>query len=120
MARNKRSAYTLWGLIAGFVEIGETFEETVRREAMEEVSLKVKNICYYKSQPWGFSDTEMIGFFAELDGDPEVIVEEDELSEARWFDFDALPPRTSDISIGYELIEAVRRGEYRKYLKANQ
>ena len=52
---------------------------------MEEVGLKVKNIRYYKSQPWAFSDTEMIGYFAELDGDDAITLQEDELSEAGWF-----------------------------------
>ena len=48
-------------LLAGFNEIGETIEETVKREVMEEVGLQVKNITYYKSQPWSFSDTLLLG-----------------------------------------------------------
>lgn len=116
MARSKRSAYTRWGLIAGFVEIGETFRDTVHREAMEEVGLQVKNVSYFKSQPWGFSDTEMIGFFAELSGSDKIHLQEEELSEARWFSFDEIPHSISDISIGYELIEAVRSGRYKDYL----
>ena len=57
-----------YALIAGFTEIGETLEETVQREVMEEVGLKVKNIRYYKSQPWSFSSTLLCGFFCEVDG----------------------------------------------------
>lgn len=54
-------------LIAGFAEIGETIEDTVRREVMEETGIHIKNIQYYKSQPWAFSNTLLIGFFCELD-----------------------------------------------------
>ena len=54
--------YKKYALIAGFAEIGETIEETVQREVMEEVGLKVKNLRYYKSQPWSFSDTLLFGF----------------------------------------------------------
>jgi NAD+ diphosphatase len=61
-----------FALIAGFTEIGETLEETVHREVMEEVGLKVKNLRYYKNQPWSFSDSLLVGFFAELDGSPEI------------------------------------------------
>ena len=50
----------------------------MRREVMEEVGLRVKNIRYYKSQPWAFSDTEMVGFTAELDGDDTICLEEEE------------------------------------------
>lgn len=77
-------------MVAGFVEIGESFEETVKREVMEEVGLKVKNIRYYKSQPWAFSDTEMIAFFVDLDGDDEVTIQESESAEAEWFSRDEL------------------------------
>lgn len=56
--------YKRYALIAGFTEIGETAEETVHREVMEEVGLKVKNIRYYKSQPWGFDSNLLMGFSA--------------------------------------------------------
>ena len=58
-----RDNITYYALIAGFTEIGESIEETIRREVMEEVGLKVKNIRYYKSQPWSFSETVLMGFF---------------------------------------------------------
>ena len=103
MSRYKGRAYRGYALIAGFVEIGETFEETVRREVMEEVGLKVKNIRYYKSQPWAFTDTEMIGFFAELDGDDAIRLQEDELSEAGWYCRDEIPEDVSSISVGSEM-----------------
>ena len=69
-----------FALIAGFTEIGETVEETVHREVMEEVGLRVKNLRFYKSQPWSFTDTLLMGFYCELDGACEdVILDEVEL-----------------------------------------
>lgn len=103
MSRYKDSPYRGYALIAGFVEIGETFEETVRREVMEEVGLKVRNIRYFKSQPWAFSDTQMIGFFADLDGDDTIVLQEDELSEAGWYHRDEIPDDELTISVGSEM-----------------
>ncbi len=71
-------------LLAGFCEIGESAEATVRREVMEEVGLKVKNIRYYKSQPWGFDSNMLFGFYCDVDGSDEIILDTDELSKAGW------------------------------------
>ena len=103
-------SYRNWALVAGFVEVGETFKGAVRREVMEEVGLKVKNITYYKSQPWSFSDSAMIGFFAQLDGDGTISLQEDELSEAKWFTRDEIPEMSSQISIGQEMIMLFKNG----------
>lgn len=112
MSRYRGRAYRGYALIAGFVEIGETFEETVSREVMEEVGLKVKNIRYFKSQPWAFTDTEMIGFFAELDGDDTIILEENELSEAAWYHKNEIPDDEVTISVGSEMKMAFKYGTF--------
>ncbi len=103
-------AYTNYALIAGFVEIGESLEQAVRREVKEEVGLKVKNIKYYKSQPWPFSDTILAGFYAELDGDDTITLEEEELSLGVWVNRGDIPPAERNISLTSEMQEAFRIG----------
>lgn len=83
--------YKHYALIAGFAEFGETIEDTCRREVMEEVGLKIKNLRYYKSQPWGLSSSLLFGFYCQLDGEDSITLDEKELSAARWFDIDNLP-----------------------------
>lgn len=110
MLRYAHGTYRHFALIAGYVEVGETFEECVRREVMEEVGLKVKNIRYYKSQPWAFSDTVMIGFTAELDGDDTIRLQEEELSEAGWYTRDQMEDYSPCISVGHEMMRAFKSG----------
>ena len=100
-------------LIAGFAEIGETIEETVHREVMEEVGLKVRNLRYYKSQPWSFSGTLLFGFFCDVDGDDTLTVDHEELSMAQWFDRDKITGQGNDISLTNEMMMAFKRGEWR-------
>ena len=97
--------YKDYALLAGFAEIGETIEETVKREVWEEVGLHVKNIRYYKSQPWPHSSSLLFGFFAQLDGDDETIqLEEEELSIAVWMHRDDLPMEADHVSLTNEMI----------------
>lgn len=100
-----------WALIAGFVEIGETLEDTVHREVLEEVGVRVKNLRYYKNQPWSFSDTLLTGFYCELDGDDAIRLQEDELKEGVWMARSDIPDRSGEISLTAEMIERFRRGE---------
>ncbi len=110
LTRYAGGSYKNWALVAGFVEVGETFKGAVRREVMEEVGLNVSDIVYYKSQPWSFSDSAMVGFFAKLDGDSTITLEETELSEAQWFSREDIPDMPSDISIGQEMITYFKNG----------
>ena len=110
MSRYAHGTYRRFALIAGYVEVGETFEECVRREVMEEVGLKVKNIRYYKSQPWAFSDTVMVGFTAELDGDDRIRLQEEELSEAGWYTRDQVIVYEPCLSVGHEMMAAFKAG----------
>lgn len=116
--RVSTNPYRGYALIAGFVEIGETFEDTVHREVLEEVGIKVRNVRYYKSQPWAFSDSEMIGFFAELDGDDSIVLQEDELSEAGWFTREEVPDETMMNSIAAELKMVFKYGSMENFYKA--
>ena len=84
MSKYAGRAYTNYALIAGFTEIGESAEQTVAREVMEEVGLRVKNIRYYKSQPWSFSDTLLVGFFCDLEAPDEIRLDRNELALAQW------------------------------------
>ena len=102
-------SYTRYALLAGFTEIGETIEETVKREVMEEVGLRVKNLTYYKSQPWSFTDTMLFGFFCELDGDGEdVTLDTDELALAEWFEREDIPVKFEDCSLTNEMMLAFK------------
>ena len=100
-----------YALIAGFNEIGESIEDTVRREVMEEAGLRVKNLRFYKSQPWVFTDTLLMGFVCELDGSDKITVQESELAEANWHLRSELPEDHSHISLTGEMIEQFRQGK---------
>ena len=104
-------AYTRFALIAGFLEIGETAEEGVAREVMEEVGLKVKNIRYYKSQPWGIAGNLLLGYFCDLDGDDTIAIDENELSMAGWYDRHNLPAEDDGISLTREMIRIFGEGK---------
>ncbi len=103
-------AYTRYALLAGYAEIGETIEETVHREVMEEVGLRVKNLRYYKSQPWGVDGNLLMGFFCDVDGSDAIHIDENELSMAAWYSRDALPAHDDGFSLTREMIGIFENG----------
>lgn len=103
--------YTRYALVAGYTEFGETLEDTVKREVMEEVGLKVKNLRYYKNQPWAFSDSILVGYWAELDGSPQIRLDETELSTAIWMAPEDIPDDFTDLSLTHEMILLFKNGK---------
>ena len=111
LTRYRGRPFKKYALIAGFNEIGESIEDTVHREVMEEAGLRVKNLRFYKSQPWVFTDTLLMGFVCELDGSDKITVQESELAEAAWHLRSELPEDHSNISLTGEMIECFRQGK---------
>ncbi len=93
-----------YSLVAGFLDFGECLEEAVEREVMEETGIRVKNVRYIGSQSWPFPSQLMAGFTADYAGG-EVVVEEKELEDARWFPLNALPTLPPRRSIARYLID---------------
>ena len=110
LTRYRGRPFKKYALIAGFNEIGETIEQTVHREVLEEAGVRVKNLRFYKSQPWVFTDTLLMGFVCELDGSDRITVQESELAEASWHLRSELPEDHSHISLTGEMIEQFRLG----------
>jgi NAD+ diphosphatase len=105
LARSKRfKPSDMYSVLAGFVDPGESFEECVRREIREEVSIEVKNIQYFGNQSWPFPDSLMIGFTAEYKSG-EISIDNDEIDEAGWFSVSELPRIPRKISIARQLID---------------
>ena len=100
--------YKRYALIAGFTEIGETAEETVQREVFEEVGLRVKNIRYYKSQPWGYDANLLLGYFCELDGEDKITLDESELAVAEWVHYRDISDDEEGLSLTREMMTTFR------------
>lgn len=102
-ARNFRG--TFYGLVAGFLEPGETLEECVYREVMEETGLRIKNLKYFGSQPWPYPSGIMVGFTADYESG-EIKLQSEELSAGAFYDRDHLPEIPRKLSLARKLIDA--------------
>lgn len=103
LARSPHYTKGMYSALAGFVEAGESIEQCVHREVAEEVGVQVRDLRYYGSQSWPFPNSLMIAFSAEWDGG-EVVPQESEIEDARWFPIDALPMIPPRFSISGHLI----------------
>ncbi len=112
LARGNHFPAGRYSLVAGYVDAGETLEETVIREVKEEVGLDVRNIRYYKNHPWPLSGSLMVGFIAEADDQQPIVIDHNELADAAWYSRDELPDHySSKISISGEMIARFKNGE---------
>lgn len=105
------SGISYYALVAGFTEIGETLEQTVAREVMEETGIRVKNIRYYKSQPWGVADDLLAGFFCEADGSLDIVRDESELAVAEWKYREEVVLQPDQLSLTNEMMTIFKNGE---------
>jgi len=115
LTRYAGRSYRRYALIAGFVEIGEAVEDTVRREVLEETGLQVGELHYFASQPWAFSQSLLLGFFADLAGPDQVSLNDGELAEAVWFERQQVPESANTLSLTATMMEAFRNGQDKKY-----
>ena len=104
-----RTGYAHNALVAGFAEIGETLEQTVEREVMEETGIRVRNIRYYKSQPWGMAQDLLMGFYCEADGDGEIRMDEKELKYAEWVKREDIVLQPNALSLTNEMMDTFRK-----------
>ena len=94
----------MYSALAGFVEAGESCEETVMREVKEEINIQIKNIRYFGSQSWPFPNSFMIGFLADYD-QGQISINQAELEDAQWFDKQHLPLIPPPFSIARQMID---------------
>ena len=111
LTRYQGRPYQNLALIAGFCETGETIEDTLRREVQEETGLTVCNLRYYKSQPWPFTQSLLMGFFCDVEGSREIHTDLTELAEANWYQRDKIPYTDNGISLTGEMIRLFQQGK---------
>ena len=125
LAQGKHYAGNFYSLIAGYLEIGESLEQAACREALEETGLHIRDLAYFGNQPWPFTDTQMVGFFARADDREPIRLQEEELRDAVLLAFthddkvlvekamvtrDDMPVTAPGISIASAMIDAWRKG----------
>ncbi|MBI2312606.1 MAG: NAD(+) diphosphatase [Betaproteobacteria bacterium] len=106
LARSPRFVPEMFSALAGFVEPGESLEETAHREVREEVGVEIANLRYFASQSWPFPHSMMIAFTADYAGG-ELKPDLNEIEAAGWYEVDALPMLPHRVSIARRLIDAV-------------
>ena len=109
-----RTGYAHNALVAGFTEIGETLEQTVEREVMEETGVRVHNIRYYKSQPWGMAQDLLAGFFCDADESSVIRMDPNELKYAEWVRREDIVLQPNDLSLTNEMMKFFRDGKPEK------
>lgn len=110
LARGVTFRAPMYSTLAGFVEAGESMEDAVHREVLEEVGVHIKNVRYWGSQPWPFPHSLMLGFHCEW-ASGEINIDPKEIVDAQWFHRDSLPNIPPRISIARKLIDAWLAGE---------
>lgn len=108
-ARNFRG--TFYGLVAGFLEVGETLEECVVREVREETGLTIRNIRYFGNQPWPYPSGLMVGFFADYESG-EIKLQDEELSSGAFYSRENLPEIPRKLSLARKMIDAWLEGTF--------
>lgn len=103
LARNVNFPRPMYSTLAGFIEAGETAEETLVREVREEVGVEVRNLRYFQSQSWPFPNQLMLGFFADYAGG-EIVCDQVEIADAQWFHYRDLPMIPPPTSVSGQLI----------------
>ena len=104
LGRSARFPEGFYSCLAGFMEAGETAEQALAREVMEESGISVKNLQYLNSQSWPFPHSLMLGFMAEYAGG-EIRIDDDEIFDAAWFHYQDLPMVPPPGSIARSLID---------------
>ncbi|WP_088331260.1 NAD(+) diphosphatase [Lacimicrobium sp. SS2-24] len=108
LAKGRHHKQGMYSILAGFVESGESLEQAVHREVMEEVGIKIKSLRYFDSQPWPFPHSLMVGFLAEYDSG-EICVDGEEILEASWYKENEFPLIPPEFSIAGRLITAAMK-----------